>query len=185
MATQEEIETYLKDSLCFTDDVIATCQKLGVTRSFLSLANLDRMAKVINKDETFKLLPVIDGDHLLWLAKYVRFEKKLPPGDMDALMDLRESWESPGSTAEKNEELIEQLRKELTSDKEKVAKLEEQMESAKKAAMIENAVQSGQICTYQERLKQTEENNAELRKILRRYSKGDKLTKSPFAKLET
>ena len=51
---------------------------------------------------------------------------------MDALMDLRESWESPGSTAEKNEELIEQLRKELTSDKEKVTKLEEQMESAKK-----------------------------------------------------
>ena len=66
------------------------------------------------------------------LAKYVRFEKKLPPGDMDALMDLRESWESPGSTAEKNEELIEQLRKELAGDKEKVAKLEEQMESAKK-----------------------------------------------------
>merc|ERR1711892_787734 len=64
MTTQEEIETYLKDSLCFTDDVIATCQKLGVTRSFLSLANLDRMAKVISKDETFKTLPVIDGDHL-------------------------------------------------------------------------------------------------------------------------
>jgi len=185
MTTQEEIETYLKDSLCFTDDVIATCQKLGVTRSFLSLANLDRMAKVISKDETFKTLPVIDGDHLLWLAKYVRFEKKLPPGDMDALMDLRESWESPGSAAEKNEELIEKLRKELTGDKDRVLKLEEQAESDKKAAMIENAVQSGQICTYQERLKQTEGNNAELRKILRRYSKGDKLTKSPFAKLET
>ena len=53
------------------------------------------------------------------------------------------------------------------------------------AAMIENSMQSGQIFTYQERLKETEENNAELRKILRRYSKGDKLTKSPFAKLES
>ena len=51
--------------------------------------------------------------------------------------------------------------------------------------MIENSMQSGQIFTYQERLKETEENNAELRKILRRYSKGDKLTKSPFAKLES
>ena len=51
--------------------------------------------------------------------------------------------------------------------------------------MIENSMQSGQIYTYQERLKETEENNAELRKILRRYSKGDKLTKSPFAKLES
>ena len=51
--------------------------------------------------------------------------------------------------------------------------------------MIENSMQSGQIFTYQERLKETEENNAELRKILKRYSKGDKLTKSPFAKLES
>ena len=68
----------------------------------------------------------------LKLAKYVRFEKKLPPGDMDALMDLRESWESPGSAAEKNEELIEKLRKELTGDKDRVLKLEEQAESDKK-----------------------------------------------------
>ena len=55
-------------SLCFTEDVIAVCQKLGVTRSFLSLANLDRMAKRMPNDETFKQLPVIDGDHLLWVS---------------------------------------------------------------------------------------------------------------------
>ena len=41
---------------------------MGVTRSFLSLANLDRMAKRMPNDETFKQLPVIDGDHLLWVS---------------------------------------------------------------------------------------------------------------------
>ena len=143
------------------------------------------------------------------VGKYVRFEKKLPPSDMDELMDLRESWESPGSASEKNEELIEKLKKDLESanksleaEKENVAKLESQIKTDAKvqsiaqiwflplnhhfqAAVIENSLQEGQIYTYQERLKQTEENNAELRKILRRYSKGDKLTKSPFAKLES
>ena len=50
--------------------------------------------------------------------------------------------------------------------------------------MIENGVQSGTIYTYQERLKETESNNAELRKILRKYSKENKLNKSPFAELK-
>ena len=50
--------------------------------------------------------------------------------------------------------------------------------------MIENGVQSGTIFTFQERLKETESNNAELRKILRKYSKNDNLNKSPLAKLE-
>ena len=30
------------------------------------------------------------------LAKYVRFEKKLPPSEIDELMDLRDSWKSVG-----------------------------------------------------------------------------------------
>ena len=73
---------------------------------------------------------------MLKLAKYVRFEKKLPPGDMDELMDLRETWESPGSTAEKNEELIDQLKKDLEksnadleAEKENVTKLEDKIKS--------------------------------------------------------
>ncbi len=52
------------------------------------------------------------------------------------------------------------------------------------ASMIENGIQSGKIFTYQERLKETESNNAELRKKLRHFSKGDSLSKSPLVKLE-
>ena len=50
--------------------------------------------------------------------------------------------------------------------------------------MIENGIQSGKIFTYQERLKETESNNAELRKKLRHFSKGDSLSKSPLVKFE-
>ena len=53
------------------------------------------------------------------------------------------------------------------------------------ASLIETSIQSGKIYTYQERLKETETNNAELRKILRRYSKGDRLARSPFAKIDS
>ena len=55
---------------------------------------------------------------------------------MDELMDLRETWESPGSTAEKNEELIEKLKKDLEksnadleAEKENVSKLEDKIKS--------------------------------------------------------
>lgn len=77
------------------------------------------------------------------VGKYVRFEKKLPPSDMDELMDLRESWESPGSASEKNEELIEKLKKDLESanksleaEKENVAKLESQIKTDAKVQSI-------------------------------------------------
>ena len=76
------------------------------------------------------------------VGKFVRFEKKLPPSDMDELMDLRETWESPGSISEKNEELIEKLKKDLESanksleaEKENVTKLESQIKADAKVVL--------------------------------------------------
>ena len=61
---------------------------------------------------------------------------------MDELMDLRETWESPGSISEKNEELIEKLKKDLESanknleaEKENVAKLESQIKADAKVIL--------------------------------------------------
>ena len=54
-------------SLCFTEDVIEKCKTLGVTRTMLSLSNLDRMTKTISQNDSFKEIPVIDADQLLWV----------------------------------------------------------------------------------------------------------------------
>lgn len=151
------------------------------------------MKTSISSNQHFRAIPVIDGDQLLWLAKYVRFEKKLPPSEIDELMDLRESWKSPSDI--ELEKQIQPLKDEIKTlkanfelelEKQKQINetLKKEITAKTKEAMIENGVQSGTIFTFQERLKQTESNNAELRKILRKYSKGDKLTKSPLAKLE-
>jgi hypothetical protein len=193
MTTQDDIEKYLQQSLCFTEDVIEKCKTLGVTRTMLSLSNLDRMTKTISQNNTFKEIPVIDADQLLWLAKYVRYEKKLPPESIDDLMDLRDSWKSP--VQQDREAEIEPLREEikklkadfqteLESQKKINNELEKEIKEKTKASMIENGIQSGQIFTYQERLKETESNNAALRKKLRHFSKEDPLSKSPLVKLE-
>merc|ERR1712157_234373 len=94
-----------------TQDVIEKCKTLGVTRTMLSLSNLDRMTKTICQNDSFKEIPVIDADQLLWLAKYVRYEKKLPPESIDELMDLRDSWKSP--VQQDREAEIEPLREEI------------------------------------------------------------------------
>merc|ERR1712131_78967 len=193
MTTQDDIEKYLQQSLCFTEDVIEKCKTLGVTRTMLSLSNLDRMTKAISQNDSFKEIPVIDADQLLWLAKYVRYEKKLPPESIDELMDLRDSWKSP--VQQDREAEIEPLRDEikklkadfqaeLESQKKINEELEKEIKEKTKASMIENGIQSGKTFTYQERLKEAESNNAELRKKLRHFSKGDSLSKSPLVKLE-
>lgn len=191
--TQRDIEDYLKQSLCFTDSSIEECQKLGLTRSLLSLSNLDRIKNSISSNQHFNAIPVIDGDQLMWLAKYVRFEKKLPPSEIDELMDLRDSWKSVGDVELekqiqplKDEIKILKANFELELEKQKQINinLNNEITAKTKEAMIENGVQSGTIFTFQERLKETESNNAELRKILRKYSKNDNLNKSPLAKLE-
>merc|ERR1711962_333172 len=176
-----------------TQDDIEKCKTLGVTRTMLSLSNLDRMTKTITENNSFKEIPVIDADQLLWLAKYVRYEKKLPPESIDELMDLRDSWKSPvqkdrEAEIEPLKEEIQKLKAnfqiELESQKKINEELEKEIKEKTKASMIENGIQSGKIFTYQERLKETESNNAELRKKLRHFSKGDSLSKSPLIKLE-
>ena len=42
----------------------------------------------------------------------MRFEKKLPPSSMEELMDLRDSWKSPGDV--ELEQQIEPLKAEIT-----------------------------------------------------------------------
>ena len=53
--------------MCFTADAIESCQKLGVTRSLLSLSNLDRMTKTVSANDHFTAISVIDGDQILWV----------------------------------------------------------------------------------------------------------------------
>ena len=55
--------------MCFTEDVIEKCKTLGVTRTMLSLSNLDRMTKAISQNDSFKEIPVIDADQLLWVSQ--------------------------------------------------------------------------------------------------------------------
>ena len=49
---------------------------------------------------------------------------------------------------------------------------------------MKNAEKSGEIYTFKERLKETESNNAELRKVLKKFNNGNgtlRLTRTPFA----
>ena len=43
--------------------------------------------------------------NILQVAKYVRHEKKLPTGDIDELMDLRETWKTEIQKAESESQL--------------------------------------------------------------------------------
>ena len=61
------------------------------------------------------------------LAKYVRYEKKLPPESIDELMDLRDSWKSP--VQQDREAEIEPLREEIKKLK---ADFQTELESQKK-----------------------------------------------------
>ena len=61
------------------------------------------------------------------MAKYVRYEKKLPPESIDELMDLRDSWKSP--VQQDREAEIEPLKEEIKKLK---ADFQTELESQKK-----------------------------------------------------
>merc|ERR1711937_1015616 len=101
----ESLKHFLQEVLLLSSEVVEICSKLGAMRSILAFSNLDRMRQSIEKDENFSKLSVIDADLLLWVAKYVRHEKKLPTGDIDELMALRETWKTEIQKAESESQL--------------------------------------------------------------------------------
>merc|ERR1712130_301233 len=204
----ENLKKFLIDVMSLSDEVVAICNKLGAMRSILAFSNLDRMRANIVKDANFEKLSVIDADQILWvrhsLSKYVRYEKVLPSGGIDELMDLRETWVKSEDKAE-NEQLVKKLNDKIADlenaivarnaeDEDMKKKLEvalkineemkEQLSTTIKELKMKNAEKSGEIYTFKERLKETESNNAELRKVLKKFNNGNgtlRLTRTPFA----
>merc|ERR1712130_472148 len=200
----ENLKKFLIDVMSLSDEVVAICNKLGAMRSILAFSNLDRMRANIVKDANFEKLSVIDADQILWLSKYVRYEKVLPSGGIDELMDLRETWVKSEDKAE-NEQLVKKLNDKIADlenaivarnaeDEDMKKKLEvalkineemkEQLSTTIKELKMKNAEKSGEIYNFKERLKETESNNAELRKVLKKFNNGNgtlRLTRTPFA----
>merc|ERR1712127_126580 len=73
-------------------------------KNLLAFSNLDRMSDDLKKNESFSKISMLDANLLLWISKYVRYEKKLPTENIDDLMVLRDTWK----TVEENEKIKEQ-----------------------------------------------------------------------------
>merc|ERR1712035_302959 len=75
----------------------------------------------LKQNDNFAKISMLDANLLLWISKYVRFEKKLPADNIDDLMVLRDTWKT------------EQEQENLKKQKETVARLMKNVEDLETA----------------------------------------------------
>ncbi|CAG5091713.1 Oidioi.mRNA.OKI2018_I69.PAR.g13209.t1.cds [Oikopleura dioica] len=211
----EALKEYLTKVL--SESVVEVCDQLGAMKNLLAFSNLDRMRDDLKQNDNFAKISMLDANLLLWISKYVRFEKKLPADNIDDLMVLRDTWktEQEQENLKKQKETVARLMKNVEdletalSEKSKEAEeLKSKFEEAEKKLKTleasskeekqslekkikedeialknkilelekENASQIGETYTYKERLKETEANNADLRKSLKKLGKNNRTT---------
>jgi len=98
----ENLKSYILSVL--SESVVEVCDQLGAMKNLLAFSNLDRMCDDLKRNENFSKISMLDANLLLWISKYVRYEKKLPTENIDDLMVLRDTWK----TVEENEKIKEQ-----------------------------------------------------------------------------